>query len=53
MNKWLGNFAYRIRIEWWLFLASWALVSVVVLLTVSLQTLKAAGANPVNALRYE
>ena len=53
MNKWLGNFAYRIRIEWWFFAASWALVSAVVLLTVSLQTLRAAGANPVNALRYE
>ena len=53
MNNWLQNFAYRIRIEWWIF-ASVGIISVfITLLTVSLQTIKAARANPVEALKYE
>jgi putative ABC transport system permease protein len=53
MNKWLENFAYRIEIQWWVFAATWAIVSAIVLLTVSYQSFKAALANPVDALRYE
>lgn len=53
MNKWLQNFAYRTHIEWWAFAAAWATVSVVVLVTISYQTIKAAVANPVDAIRYE
>jgi len=53
MNKWLQNFAFRTHIEWWIFAAAWLIVSVVVLLTISYQTFKAALANPVDALRYE
>jgi putative ABC transport system permease protein len=53
MNKWLQNFAYRTHIEWWIFAAAWIIVSVVVLLTISYQTFRAALANPVDALRYE
>ncbi len=53
MNKWLQNFAYRINIQWWVFAAAWAIVTAVVLLTISYQSFKAALANPVDALRYE
>ncbi len=53
MNKWLENFAYRIHIQWWVFVVSWAIVSAVVLLTISYQSFKAALANPVDALRYD
>ena len=53
MNKWLENFAFRIDIQWWVFAAAWAIVSAVVLLTISYQSFKAALANPVDALRYE
>ena len=53
MNKWLENYEYVIRIDWWLFLVT-AIVSIVVaLLIVGYQTLRVALSNPVNALRYE
>jgi putative ABC transport system permease protein len=53
MNKWLQNFAYRISIEWWIFLLAGTLALVIALLTVSYQAVRAATANPVEALRYE
>jgi len=53
MNNWLKNFAYRTDISLWIFVASGALALVVALLTVSLHTIKAATANPVESLRYE
>jgi putative ABC transport system permease protein len=51
--KWLENFAYRINIAPWIFVAAAALALVVALLTVSYQILKAALANPADSLRYE
>ena len=53
MHKWLQDFAYRISLTWWIFGISALCAFVVALLTVSYQALKAATANPVNALRYE
>ncbi len=53
MNNWLKNFAYRMDISVWIFVASGAMALVVALLTVSLHAIKAATANPVEALRYE
>lgn len=53
MNKWLDSFAFRINIRGWVFIVAWALVSSVVLMTISCQSLKAASANPVDAIRYE
>jgi putative ABC transport system permease protein len=53
MNKWLQNFAYRIEIGWWMFALAGGLALLIALLTVSTQALKAALANPVEALRYE
>ncbi|MDX1913500.1 MAG: FtsX-like permease family protein [Saprospiraceae bacterium] len=53
MHQWLANFAYRIEIESWMFLLAGALSIVVALLTVGIQSLKAAWANPVKALRNE
>lgn len=53
MDKWLADFAYRIDMEWWMFgLAGLATVAIA-LLTVSLQVIKAAVANPVESLRDE
>jgi putative ABC transport system permease protein len=37
MNRWLRNFAYRISIEWWMFLLAASLVLVVALCTVGFQ----------------
>jgi putative ABC transport system permease protein len=53
INKWLQNFAYRIEIGWWVFALAGGLALLIALLTVSTQAIKAALANPVEALRYE
>jgi putative ABC transport system permease protein len=53
MNKWLQEFAYRVDLSWWLFVVAGGLALVIILITVSTQALKAALANPVEALRYE
>ena len=53
MSKWLQNFAYRIEISWWLFVLAGGLALVIALLTVSMQAIKAAIANPVESLRYD
>ncbi len=53
MNRWLENFAYRIRIGIWMFLASAAAALFIALLTVSYQSIKAARNDPVDSLRYE
>ncbi|MCG3118994.1 MAG: hypothetical protein ALAOOOJD_01317 [bacterium] len=53
MNQWLQDFAYRTTLDWQLFARAGGLVLVIALLTVSAQALKAALANPVEALRYE
>jgi len=53
MNDWLQNFAYRTSIDFWIFVASGTLALLVALITVSLQTIKLATSNPVNALKYE
>jgi putative ABC transport system permease protein len=53
MNKWLENFAYRISIPWWLLVATGSIAVLIALLTVGVQSLKAAVANPVKSLRTE
>jgi putative ABC transport system permease protein len=53
MNKWLQNFAYRIDFNWWVFAMAGGLTVAIALITVSFQAIKAALANPVEALRYE
>ena len=53
MHSWLGNFAYRIDLSWWIFALAGVTITALALLTVSYQALKAALANPVKALRSE
>lgn len=53
MDKWLANFAYRMELGIGIFLLSGLLTLIIALLTVNVQTLKAARSNPVDALRYE
>jgi len=53
MNKWLQDFAYRIHVSWWMFILAGGLALVIALLTISWQAIRAATANPVEALRYE
>jgi ABC-type antimicrobial peptide transport system permease subunit len=53
MNKWLDNFAYKTSINWWLFAGSTLFMMVIALITLSIQTVRAASANPVESLRTE
>lgn len=53
MNKWLQGFAYRVNLSWWLFAISAGIALLIALITVSVQSAKAALANPVNSLRSE
>jgi len=52
-TKWLNNFAYRVEIDWWIFIPAVLVAAVVVLTTVFFHALKASHINPVDALRYE
>lgn len=51
MDRWLEDFAYRVDIQWYIFLVAGILAAVIAFLTVAGQTVKAAVANPVDALR--
>lgn len=53
MNKWLEDFAYRIQINWLVFLLTTFLVLVLAVLTMGIQSVKAALSNPVKSLRSE
>ncbi|MDB5133013.1 MAG: yknZ 3 [Mucilaginibacter sp.] len=53
MNKWLQGFNYRAPISWWIFALAGVVSIVIALLTVSFQSIKAAIANPIKALKSE
>ena len=53
MNSWLENFAYRINIAWWIFLTAAVIALTIAIITVSIQAIKAAVANPVKSLKTE
>ncbi len=53
MSLWLQDFAYRIDLTVWPFLAGGVAALLLGWVSVSFQTVKAALANPVDALRYE
>lgn len=53
LRGWLENYAYRIEMSPWFFAASLAGLALVTALLISLQSVKAALANPVKALRSE
>ncbi|MDH6309515.1 putative ABC transport system permease protein [Dysgonomonas sp. PFB1-18] len=53
MNKWLENFAYKISLDWWVFLLAGCMVLLLTLLSISWMTWKAANQNPVDAIHNE
>lgn len=53
MNTWLEDFTHHIELQWWMFFAAGLLAVLIVLLSVSLQALRAALANPVKSLRSD
>lgn len=53
MNKWLQDFAYKADLSIWIFILAGLLALIIALLTVSINAIKAATANPVKSLKYE
>ena len=53
MNRWLEGFAYRIEIQWYLFVVAALVVFGVSMLTMSFKTIQAAQSNPSDVLKDE
>jgi len=53
IRRWLSGYAYRINVDWTMLVLPILIVLAIASLTVSYQTIKAAKANPVEALKYE
>jgi putative ABC transport system permease protein len=53
MSQWLQSFAYRIQIEWYIFVSAGLLAVIIALATVTTQSVKAALLNPVDSLKGE
>jgi putative ABC transport system permease protein len=53
MSKWLQGFPYRMEIHWWMFLLVAIAALTIALLTIGINTVKAAMQNPVKSLRTE
>lgn len=53
LNKWLRDFAYRTNIGFGIFIITASITLLIAFATVSVQAIRAATANPVEALRYE
>jgi len=53
MNRWLADFAYRIELSPWVFIVAGLSALLIVVITVSWQSIKAALMNPVKSLRSE
>lgn len=53
INSWLQDFVYKTSVSFWMFLLSGCAIIFIALLVISVKTLQAANANPVNSLRSE
>ncbi|GHU08643.1 ABC transporter permease [Alphaproteobacteria bacterium] len=53
VTRWLENFAYKTPLYWWVFIASFAIVTAITLATVTFQNWQAANTNPVKSIKAE
>ena len=53
MKEWLSSYAVRIELNAWIFVVPVAIIVATALVTVSVQTVKSAMANPVDSLKQE
>src|SRR5690554_4870749 len=53
MEKWLESFAYRVDLSFGIFLGAGVIITVVALMTVGYEAIKAAWMNPIDSLRNE
>jgi len=52
-SGWLQGYAFRLSIQWYYFIIPFVIITLVALITVSFQSIKAAVSNPVKSLRSE
>ncbi len=52
-DYWLDNFAYHIRLQWWMFIVPVIVLFITTILIVCAQSLRTALSNPVKSLKYE
>jgi len=52
-ESWLSSFAYRLDLSWWYFVMGAGMILLITLITVSMNTMKAARVNPAESLRSE
>ena len=52
-DKWMQKFAYRTSLSVWIFLFAGFLTLIISLLTISIQTYRAANLDPVETIKYE
>jgi putative ABC transport system permease protein len=53
MSKWLEQFAYGVKLQWWMFALAGCIAFIIALVTLSFQGIKAALLNPMESLRSE
>lgn len=53
MDQWLKDFAFKVEIQWWHFGLAGLLAMLTALLTIGIQSIKAARINPVQSMRTE
>ncbi|WP_426790457.1 ABC transporter permease [Sphingobacterium sp. WOUb80] len=52
-KKWLEDYAYNVGVQWWFFILAAAATFLISMITVNIQTIRAALSNPVDSLRNE
>ncbi|NDV93893.1 ABC transporter permease [Dysgonomonas sp. 521] len=53
MQQWLENYPYRISLSWWVFALTGLLVVVLSVASISVQSWRAASANPIDSIKSE
>ncbi|MNL79730.1 hypothetical protein D3C87_2063990 [compost metagenome] len=53
MSNWLQRYTYRIDVGWWIFALTIGVTALITILTISVQSMRAARTNPVLSLRSE
>ena len=53
MNDWLNDFAYRIELEWWMFVVAGLAAIIIAFVTIGFQSARAALVNPIESLKVE
>ena len=51
IERWQENFALKAPLHWWIFLLAFLAITIITLLTVTIQNYRAASTNPVDSIR--